>query len=118
MLRFLGQQLIKQSPFGSHNPQGRKKMASFDPQRRSNPPRSTNHPQNKTGNFVEEEARTHLDEEQFGLSHQRLATVTSKKRSEVLEFDGVICTKQHALVTVTQQDADKRGAAAVIFLCS
>lgn len=66
---------------------------------------------------MEKGTQTHLDEEQFGLSHQRLATIASKKRREILDLYGAVCTKQQALVTMTQQDTDERGAAAVIFLC-
>lgn len=66
--------------------------------------------------LVEEQTKTYLDEEQFGLPHQRLATIASKKRRELLELDAVVCPKQHTLVTMTQQDTDERGALAVIFL--
>lgn len=93
---------------------------SLWPWRRSNTSRFINHPLgpgNQRWDLKEEEAWTHLDEEQLGLSHQRLAAIASKKRREILELYGAICTKQHALITMTQQNADKRGAAAVIFLC-
>lgn len=71
----------------------------------------------QTQNFVGEEAQTYLDEEQFGLSHQRLATIASEQRREVLELDGAIGAEKHALVAMTQQNAHKRGAAAVIRRC-
>lgn len=58
----------------------------------------------------------YLDEEEFGFSHQRSAAITSKKWCQVLQFYWSIRTKEHTFISMTQQNADKRGTAAVIFL--
>lgn len=58
----------------------------------------------------------YLDEEELGFSHQWCAAISSKKWSQHFELYRAICTEEHALIAMTQQNADERGWAAVILL--
>lgn len=59
---------------------------------------------------------TDLYEEEFGFPHQTLAAVAFEIFGEVVKLFRAVGPEHDPLVSVTEQHAHKRGAAAVVFL--
>lgn len=61
-----------------------------------------------------EKCLKYLDKEKFGFPSQRLTSIPPEERREIPQLHWAVGTKENAFVSMTEQNADKRGGAAVV----